>query len=134
MGNLENAIGNVREAEENYVQSQVLWEDTAPFHIALTGCLYKLAILAGNAGNYDLALLVFCFLNPLLSNLYDMLGSILAKASRLPDLKNRREMRLVFSGSRHGCMRCRRICPSRWDRFYWQGSCERIFMVKETGP
>jgi hypothetical protein len=69
MGNLENAIGNVRQATENYVQSQILWEEAAPFHIALTGCLYKLAILAGNAGNNDLALLVSCPLNPVSSNL-----------------------------------------------------------------
>ena len=69
MGNLENAIGNVERAKENYVQSQVLWEEAAPFHIALTGCLYKLAILAGKAGNNDLALLVSCLLNPGSSNL-----------------------------------------------------------------
>jgi hypothetical protein len=56
MGNLGNAIGNVGQAEENYIQSQVLWEEAAPVHIALTGCLYKHAILAGNAGNNDLAL------------------------------------------------------------------------------
>lgn len=60
MGNLENAMGNVGRAEENYIQSKMLWEETAPFQIALSGCLYKLAILAGNAGNNDLALLVFC--------------------------------------------------------------------------
>jgi hypothetical protein len=69
MGNLENALGNVEQAKENYVQSQDLWEEIAPFNIALTGCLYKLAILAGKASNYDLALLVSCLLNSISSNL-----------------------------------------------------------------
>jgi len=59
MGNLENAIGNAERAKEHYLESRVLWEEVAPFHIALTGCLYKLAILAGKAGNSDLALSVF---------------------------------------------------------------------------